>query len=112
MAVRRIGAKVERKVQKAKEKVKDILRPHTPVSKAALRENLRTHSATPSSHSRTSADSTTSGRGAVSGGTRSPFDTAHRPTSELRAEPEGLDAENPNPQGLEDATNSKLINVQ
>jgi hypothetical protein len=29
MAVRRIGAKVERKVQGAKEKVKDILRPHT-----------------------------------------------------------------------------------
>jgi hypothetical protein len=107
MAVRRIKSKVERKVQRGKEKLKDVLGSRTPVSKASSSESLRAHSASPSNHPRASADA--GEQGDSRGDTGSSSSAAQRTVSEPRVEQAGLDAEIPSTQSLIDTTNSELV---
>jgi hypothetical protein len=109
MAVRRIKLKVERKMQRVKEKAKDILGPHTPVSKVSSRESLRAHSASSSGHPQVSAGSTAGEQGDIRGGTTSSLNVVQRSTSEPSAERARTDAEILNPQGLTDTANRELI---
>jgi hypothetical protein len=109
MAVRRFGAKVERKVQRAKEKVKNTLRPHAPVSRVASKERLRTHSASPSGHPQVSADSTADEQGDIREGTTSSSNAVQDSTSEPPVERARMDVEILNSQGLTDTANSELV---
>jgi hypothetical protein len=91
--IRRTVAELERKGQRAKEKVKNMLRPHTPGPTASSRESLRAHSPSPPSHPRALVELTADERDNIDGGTTIPFNTVHRSTSRLSIEHMGIDLE-------------------